>query len=147
MTRIARLWALPWRDLALLARAAATVVFVRLALPFSSVDRLRRWGARLGHGTASLPRVVWAVEVASRALPGTKCLAAALALQRLLSAHRIASELRIGVALHDRQFGAHAWVTKDGEILIGEESHREYTVLATWAAGPESGFRDASGHG
>ena len=136
---MARLWALPRRDRMLLLRAVLTVLFVRLVLPCSSVEGLRRWTSRFGHGTMPLARIVWAVEAASRAVAGTKCLAAALTLQRLLSAHRIASELRIGVALHDGKFGAHAWVMRNGEILIGEDSHREYSVLTNWTTDPKSG--------
>ena len=144
MTRIARLLSLPMRDIALLAQAATTVIAVRLALPFSSAERLRRWAGRFGQGTVPSSRIVWAVALASRNIAGTKCLAAALSLQRLLSANGISSELRIGVGRHDRKFGAHAWVVKDDEILIGEEAHQQYTVLACWRTGLES-TRDAGG--
>lgn len=132
MSRLARVWALPVSERALLCRAAATVVFVRLALHVMSIEGLRKWAARIGTASMPLERIVWAVEVAARTIPGTKCLASALSLQRLLSAHGIASELFIGVALRGRDFGAHAWLVESGRILIGEESHQEYTVLTRW---------------
>lgn len=141
MSRLARVWALPASERALLFRAAATVVFVRLALHVMSIDGLRKWAARFGRARMPMERIVWAVEVAARTIPGTKCLASALSLQRLLSAHGIASELFIGVALRGRDFGAHAWLVENGRILIGADSHHEYTVLTRWT----TSFADGAG--
>ena len=132
MRRITRLWSLPAGERALLFRAVATVMFVRLALHFMSIEGLRKWAGRFGTAHMPLERIVWATEIAARTIPGTKCLVSALSLQRLLSAHGIASELFIGVALRGRAFGAHAWLVENERILIGQESHQEYTVLTRW---------------
>jgi hypothetical protein len=113
--------------------AAIAIIVVRLALPFLTVESLRKWAGRSGHRARPIERLIWAVEVASRYIPGTKCLASALALQRLLSAHGIACQLNIGVSHHGGEFGAHAWVVHEGRILIGEEANRKYTLLTSWA--------------
>lgn len=69
---------------------------------------------------ASLNRVVWAVTVASRYMPGVKCLARALATKVLLAHQGYISELRIGVAkTEEGQLQAHAWVESEGRIVIG----------------------------
>lgn len=85
---------------------------------------------------APADRLAWAIRTAARRLPGTSCLASALALQRMLSAGGLDSELHIGVARNDGDFAAHAWLTHRGEILVGEEEHEDYTRLVAWRAGP-----------
>lgn len=139
---IARFFELPWQDRALLLRAFATVLSVRLALPVFTIERLRRWASEPGSGTASPDRVVWAVKVVSHWTPGTKCLASALTLQRLLSAHGVASELHIGVARRETAFIAHAWLIEGGRVVIGEQGHEQYALLTTWpSAAPGPGSR------
>ena len=69
---------------------------------------------------ASQNRVVWAVKVASRYIPGVKCLALALATKVLLAHQGYISELRIGVVKSKSgQLEAHAWVESQGKIVIG----------------------------
>lgn len=130
----ARLLELSWQDRALLLEAFATVLYVRLALLAFSTERLRRWAGRPGRGMTPPDRIVWAVKVASRWTPGTKCLGSALALQRLLSAQGIASELRIGVAKTGALFAAHAWLVESGRVVIGEQGHEQYALLTSWPA-------------
>jgi hypothetical protein len=134
LKRVASLLALPARDRLLLAAAFATLMAVRVGLRLFSIDRLRAWARRSGSGTTSVDRIAWSVAAASRALPGTTCLAAAFALQRLLSAHGHPSELHIGVARRTEGFAAHAWLTCDGRVLIGEEEHEGYTRLVGWTS-------------
>lgn len=136
MKSVATFIALPGADRWLLLRALATLAIVRLGLRLVSVERLRAWARRRGDGAAAADRLAWATRIARRRLPGTSCLAAALALQRMLSADGHASELHIGVARTDGDFAAHAWLTHKGEILVGEEEHEDYTRLVAWRAGP-----------
>jgi len=70
---------------------------------------------------APLADLVWAVETADGAVgTGGSCLAVALAADRLLSAHGYDSTLRIGVARDGRGFEAHAWLERDGRVLVGD---------------------------
>ena len=136
MRPVATFIALPGADRLLLLRAMTLLAAVRLGLRLLSVERLRAWSSRRGDGGVPADRLAWAVRIARRRLPGTSCLAAALALQRMLSVEGHESELHIGVARTDGDFAAHAWLTHKGEILVGEEEHEDYTRLVAWRTGP-----------
>jgi hypothetical protein len=79
----------------------------------------------------SIERVVWAVNVVSRYMPGgVKCLARALATQRLLAQQGYFTQLRIGVKNLKGKLEAHAWVENNGEVVIGEVPNlSEFTAL------------------
>jgi hypothetical protein len=66
-------------------------------------------------------KIVWAVNVATRYMPGeTKCLARALTTQFLMNRYHYSSELRIGVAKEQGgQLEAHAWIEYEGRVAIG----------------------------
>jgi hypothetical protein len=68
-----------------------------------------------------LNKVIWAVNVSSRYMPGgVKCLARALTTKVLLDRLEHPPELRIGVAKGDQgTLEAHAWVEYQGQIIIG----------------------------
>lgn len=145
MTRTTRFFALPRADRGLLLEAMATVVMVRLALHLVAIERLRSWAARRATHTAAateaapVDRIAWAGRAATRAVPGTKCLASAFALQRLLSRQGYASKLHIGVARINDAFSAHAWLVCDGEILVGEDGHEAFTPLTAWPSIDKAG--------
>ena len=127
-----RLLQLSAEERMLLFRALLLLALVRAWLPFASLDRLERW-ARPGRGAShSLSRIVWAVRTAVRWLPGTTCLPAALVLQRLLCAAGFESELHIGVAREGGGLAAHAWVARDGEVLIGDDTRTPFASLLFW---------------
>lgn len=69
----------------------------------------------------SASKIVWAVNVASRFMPGTvKCLARALSTQVLMTYHGYSPELRIGVAKKEGgELEAHAWIEYQGRVAIG----------------------------
>src|SRR5262249_36027485 len=116
----------------LLVRALLLLAMVRLWLPFASLDRLQQW-ARPGRNVARpMSTIVWAVRTAARWLPGTTCLPAALVLQRLLCAAGHQSELHIGVAQEGGRLAAHAWVSRAGEVLIGDNTPTTYSSLLFW---------------
>ena len=140
MRKFAAFCALPGEDRGLLLHAVAAAVLFRLALYLFSIERLRSMAVRRGQGRRSFDRIVWAGRAAARRVPGATCLSSALALQRLLSAHRHASELHIGVARDHGEFVAHAWVERDGHVLIGEDERRTYTRLVSWTAGTSPGI-------
>jgi hypothetical protein len=62
----------------------------------------------------------------SRLVPFATCLTQALAALYLLRLHGHDAELKIGVKkAEDENFGAHAWLEKDGRVLIGKLPKRE----------------------
>jgi hypothetical protein len=69
----------------------------------------------------SMHRVLWAVELSSRYMPGgVKCLARALTTKVWLNWYGYPSTLRIGVAKSTQgTLEAHAWVESHGQIVIG----------------------------
>ena len=134
MTGLSTFLALSGRDRRLLVQAGMAVVFVRSALRFVAADRLRRPVEKAGPQAWPAERIGWAVRAASRRLPGTTCLASALAAQRLLADEGHVCELTIGVARNDRGFAAHAWVVCDGQVLVGGEESDNFTPLMAWTS-------------
>ena len=135
MSRLRAFLDLAPEDRGLLLKAFVVIAGVRLALRFVRTDRLRAWASRRGQSDHPVGRIAWAVRTAARYWPGTTCLCSALAMQRLLSASGHACELHIGVAKRQSVFAAHAWVVREGEILVGEHDQDEYTKLVAWRAG------------
>jgi len=65
-------------------------------------------------------RIGWAIAVAARYIPGSKCLVQAIAGRRLLARYGIAGAIHIGVAKDSRSWlSAHAWVEVEGQTVIG----------------------------
>jgi hypothetical protein len=86
---------------------------------------------------ATIARVRWAVQAASRRVPWrSACLHQAIAAQRMLCRRGIAVELVFGVARDDAgRLQAHAWA-KAGEItVVGGEVADRFSRLATFRAG------------
>jgi len=140
MDRICKFLRLSGSERALLLRATILLAAIRLglsALPFASLRnmlaRLATTGSRTENqpGGAAGQRMVWAVETASRQFPaiGT-CLTQALAAHVLLARRGYDSNLRIGVARNSQgKFVAHAWLEKDGAVLIGGAWHKNYAPM------------------
>ena len=140
MGRVHSLLRLSTGDKALLVQATLLLTGIRLGLYVLSFARLRSLLARcvgpegttddeLHHDDSD--RIVWAVERVSRQFPaiGT-CLTQALTVHVLLARRGVQSNLRIGVRREsDGAFIAHAWLEKDGGILIGEADHKSYSPM------------------
>jgi hypothetical protein len=139
MQAMLRRWTALRPDERLLLAAAALWVMAAHALlrlaGASFADKQRALDAlaeRLPRLRPCTPRVAaWAVTAAAKRVPGTLCLAWALALRGLLLQAGIKSELRIGVA-HDpsKAIKAHAWIDCDGTTLSWNEPVAGYSVLA-----------------
>lgn len=71
--------------------------------------------------TDTVRKIVWAVEVSSRYMPGSvKCLARALTTQVLLNWHGYTPDLKIGVAKSaEGRLEAHAWIEYQDRVIIG----------------------------
>jgi len=127
-------------DWLLLVRTWELLFLIRTSLsllPFNKVRKYLDWLADTfpGHqamSTYSQERIVWAVNVTGAKLLRDKpCLTQALAVQMLFKRRSVNSNLRIGVKKDPKgKLLAHAWVEKDGQIVIGgEASPEEYIPL------------------
>ncbi len=137
--RLRRILALSWRDRWLLTRAALLLVGIRLGLILMPFHRVARVLECLGKARRSpsdgdredIDRIVGAVALMSRYVPGVKCLERALAAKVLLSSRGHPVDLRIGI---NRGQGvpleAHAWLEDGGTVVIGNlEDLGRYTRL------------------
>lgn len=112
-------------DRRLLLRAFAAVgnawVCVRLLPPSGVLKKIStEIPLRSGHQRQTIARIAWAVTVAARYIPGSKCLVQALAGRKLLATYGILSAIHIGVAKDSRNWlNAHAWVEAEGKTVIG----------------------------
>lgn len=135
---LVKFFRLPKAERRLLMRAGAALLTARLSLmtmPFTTARKL------VGRSQELLPmpaarlspeRVVWAIEVAGRAMPLLRnCLAQALAAQAILARVAHPCELRIGVAKNERgELLAHAWLESGDRVLIGEFETDRYHPLS-----------------
>jgi Transglutaminase-like superfamily len=117
--------------------AAFTIVIIRLmlqCLPLLSVQRAAMdiCAAWRRDGACAVDRITWAVQRAARSIPGSSCLVQALAVQTLLVRYNYKPCLVIGVS-KDKSLGfeAHAWVTSEGQIVIGGHEASRYTTILT----------------
>ena len=122
----------------LLLLAAPVVIAVRIVLwvlPSATILRIvRRLGTmRAPRARPSRPpaeRVTWAVEAVSRRIPKATCLTQAVSAQLLLRQFGYDSNLCLGVARSPRgEFSAHAWLERDGSIVIGGAEAAVFTRL------------------
>lgn len=121
------------RKRGLVAPAVLWIVVSRIALrvlPFRTVSAL------LERIPWPIPRpcspedVLWALHAAARRIPGTRCLAWALACRGLLQRAGIPSRVRIGVAKErGRRLVAHAWVECSDFTASWGDDERIYVPL------------------
>jgi hypothetical protein len=129
MRPLSRFFGLSSDERRLLLGALFLVGFVRLLqgrLRFTTLRRLvvgrpRRLLAAPAEAERVADRVVWAVSaVSARAGCWTTCLTQALATQALLARRGVGSRLHVGVVRGAAgQVEAHAWVERDGRVLVG----------------------------
>lgn len=141
MKRLRRFLRLTTTERWLLIKAALLLETIKLAmhlLPFRVLRRLVDEAGKIPSGLrwvqqCSAERVAWAVETASRHMPGEKtCLTQALATQVLLARRGYPALLHIGVVKNEKgEFQAHAWVECEGKIVIGGHELERYTPLTT----------------
>lgn len=147
MTAVAKLFRLERTDQRLILRALVLLCGIRLSLailPFSFLRRLLGGVATppARRPSRSVDRVAWAVMAASPYVPGARCLAQALAAQRLLANGGQPTRLCIGVARpQNGQLEAHAWLEQNGQPIFGTSDSERFARLQgthrSWAAGAE----------
>jgi hypothetical protein len=144
MIKIAKFFALPAPDRALLFQSLTAIVAMRAGVWMLPFARARRLADAMSHPMRansscvrpSPEKIAWAVATASRAVPsGGNCLVRALATGIVLKRYRYPSELKIGVMKPvDGHFGAHAWLESGGIVVIGDFELDRYMPLG----GPDS---------
>ena len=114
---------------ALVLRSFFLVFLIRLLLWLVPARLLKRFftspSATPGENSvddwSEITKIVRSVRSVSRFVPRATCLTQALAASLLIRRSGQRSELKIGVAKDERsQFIAHAWLEKDGRIILGE---------------------------
>jgi hypothetical protein len=142
-SKLRKLVALRPKQMLLLATATVLVGATRVALLVLPVRRVRRIvhglvGRRAGlrpEKRASLEELIRFVTLASQCSPvGSTCLAVALVAQSLLMRHGYESRFCIGVRRsEDRAFAAHAWLERDGRVIVGGPP----SIVATYKMLPD----------
>lgn len=117
---LARLRALAPSERRLLARALILLPAYALGVRTRGLARARGWfsGMRPIEGATAEQAARMVAAAARRAPWKGGCLPAALALQRLLAAQGLDSELRFGVRKAGGRLEAHAWLERGGATLI-----------------------------
>ena len=140
MGPLSRFLALPGREKTLLVQALALLTFARVGLrtmPFAFLRHIlsKLATSKTGTGTVSEDvirrQILWAVATAGRHVPLVRtCLTQALAAQVLLARSGDQSDLRIGVSRDSNgKFLAHAWLERQGAILIGGDGLSDFTPM------------------
>ena len=139
--RLHRVYRLPRGERAILGQAWGFFLLAELALrilPFPRLltlsDRvfLKSRGAPAEAAVPSFSRLVWLVEVAARYAPvSATCLKKALVLSWLLRRRGIATTLRLGVVRRDAGLQAHAWIEREGRVILGLPGSDGYEPIFT----------------
>jgi hypothetical protein len=111
-------------EFACLMKASALLIGTRILLPVAGIKSVRRCLAATsssGAGNLSEATILRMLRGAARICPvGSTCLTRAITGQHLLRKAGIESRLCIGVMRDDqKQFQAHAWLEKDGRVILG----------------------------
>lgn len=115
-------------DFKLFARAYVLVWMIRLALWILPFRTIYNWAIEFRKGrigdrpldAESVYKVVWAVSAAARRVPKASCLTQALATQIMLGRRGHRASLQLGIMKSQAgRFDAHAWVERNGNVLIG----------------------------
>jgi hypothetical protein len=128
----------------LLCTSAVLLCACRALLAVVGLDRARRVVARLVGVSPPFTRVddpeyvAWAVACANAYLPGSgTCLSQAVVGAALLAAHGYPATVRLGVAKPGAAVEAHAWVEREGTVVVGELSDLDrYRRLSSWTVDP-----------
>lgn len=131
------------KDIPLVLTALFWVCWVRLGLSLSSLEKTRR---RLlpktlaaSHRNPDLDRMAWSVRRTANMVPMATCLTRAQALQIMLARRGLSTDMVLGVARSaSKDFLAHAWLEKDGQVLIGGAERKINTFSRLKTYGPTS---------
>lgn len=137
---LCRFASLSWGERFLLCISTVLLLSCRVLLALLELDRTR-WGiSRLVRMSPTFPRVedpdqvAWAVTCANAYLPGSgTCLAQAIVGATLLAAHGYPATVRLGVAKPETALEAHAWVEREGAVVVGGLNDLDrYRRISSW---------------
>lgn len=125
------------REKWLLSKSAVLLIAIRFFLRAAGINRVLKRIEQDRPSLSGVPsnyplvKVAWAVETASRYIPGTTCLYKALITQMLFKKYGYKSTLKIGLKKNgSHQLNAHAWVEIDGQIVVSSlRGVSKYTPL------------------
>ena len=124
---IAKFFSLSHREQSLLIKALILLWAVRMWLWISSFQSISKIISTsklsLKQTDLSEERIIWAVRVTCKFVFNATCLTQAIAAKILLSNYGYGSNLRIGVARDNKRLKGHAWLEKDGRVIIGGPIH------------------------
>ncbi len=135
-TTVGALARLTWMERSLVVEALLLILAARVAmrtLPFTAVRRYLARGVPPRRARVSTPeQIARAVKAVGRRVPGTTCLAEAVAGLTMLQRHGHPAVLRIGVRRGaSATLDAHAWVECGGMVAIGTVPQlADYAVLS-----------------
>ncbi len=138
---IARISRLSLSDVRQVAAICFLQVLTACALRYVGLPTLRRGAIGLRRVARSMAggseaRAIWALEASRRILPGlSTCLTRALVAELVLASPHRSVMLTIGIRRGERaRIEAHAWVHRDGRVLVGGPSASAYVPLISWDA-------------
>jgi hypothetical protein len=128
------------RDCRLLFCVSAAESIALAALDLGSLRGARRtlaWFRPLALAFAGRPgeaRVVWALAARGRWLGGgSTCLGRALVAELLLDTIEQPLTVVVGVAAVQGGMRSHAWIERNGHVLLGgDDARRQYVPLVAW---------------
>lgn len=136
LRRIRKFFAYSFQEQVLIIKAFGVVLLIRLGLKLLSFGQFRHLYASLLHPTDAtitsdnrISQFVWAIGCVSYSLSAV-CLPQALALKFFLRKDHSA-EIVIGVDTQEG-FSAHAWVEKNGKVLIGDSPQIHFQPIWKW---------------
>jgi Transglutaminase-like superfamily len=127
MKRLIKFFQLPIAEKIVFFQSLYYLVLFRIRLLTTSPQKLfaivskRSVGAPISKGASPAPqRIAGIVNSAGRITPCSTCLSKALAGYTLLAKHGHKARLHIGVSKDDdRNLKAHAWLSHNGEVILG----------------------------
>jgi|GEM_PF-1514468 len=131
---------LPTNDWQFLARAGVYIILIKIGLKVLTFNKFKpffnfflKTKTAKSYSAEWAKKVVWSVQTMAHVLPfGVVCLPQALAVKYLLRGDHCYL-LKIGVSTQNQLFSAHAWVEKDGILIIGDTPQTQYVPIWTWS--------------
>jgi len=135
-SRFSRLTLSDWWLLVAVAVAQVVAAAALRAMPLpvlrTRADRLRPLAQRLVRGSDQ--RIIWAIEATGRRLGRVStCLLRALVAELVLDPRGGTISLTIGVRRTADTLEAHAWLARNGRVLIGAPADA-YAPLVNWTS-------------
>ncbi len=135
---LAKLWCLSWAEKGLLLRVLVVLAAYKMLLlifPFSRFITSARISTppEKALSDSYINKQVWAVRVISARIPlGFTCLVQALGAKWLLNNH---PDVRVCVGVRNNRtdgFSAHAWLTYQNKIVLGEQPDQAFEPILAW---------------